>query len=338
MASISFGASFSPEYATRISKVDPLQPIEILKYSHEKLGITDFRLGLRWNRTQVKSGAVSLDYYRPYLDYVLEKPCKVTLNIGPIKVFRYPEEHIPSYLKHLQQDYITPETELAKHAYEYHEKLLGLLKKEYGRKLDNVTFQPENECYYPFGHYHMVMSDEYLMAIIKTIARTFPASRLMMDSAGRSNLTQITSIFERLVADGIYGGSDLTLGFNYYFMIPIRNLVLRTMLRLIPRKDPIIFAAPTAMTISKLHHKQKAIGFDLEISEGQFEPWTSIKSPGNSIKDFDYLVKRASKLFSKDSSCKLIRLWGIEGFVWKLMTGRANQIHSEIARRIHMLQ
>ena len=123
---VTFGTSFSPEYATSKGKQEQVDAFRILKTIHETLGIKDIRFGLRWNKID-HGKKIDLGFYREYLEYLFAHKCKVTLNIGPIKVFRWPEEHLPSHMKEHQTSYVTPDCELAKHSYEYLDQLLKIL-------------------------------------------------------------------------------------------------------------------------------------------------------------------------------------------------------------------
>ncbi|NLE31055.1 hypothetical protein GX618_02145, partial [Candidatus Dojkabacteria bacterium] len=120
--SIVLGTSFSPEYAKSLGCENPLK---LLKIINKELGIKDIRLGLRWNVVE-RDKKISLDYYDKYLKYLFKNDCKVCLNIGPIKIFRWPEEHIPRQISVKKGEYITPDMDIAKYSYQYFEKLLIL--------------------------------------------------------------------------------------------------------------------------------------------------------------------------------------------------------------------
>lgn len=323
---VHFGTSFSPEYAAPIGKREDVQAFHLFETIHETLGIKNIRFGLRWNRID-DGKKIDLGYYRKYLDYLFAHSCTVTLNIGPIKVFRWPEEHFPPHMGIYKTDFVTQDCELAKHAYEYLAKLLELLEKEYGDHLRDVTFQLENEPFYRFGRIGMLMSQEYVKELSRIMQEHRPGVRLLFDSAGRRDLRTLVNLFKSLIADYGYAGSDLVLGFNYYFRIGGKSRIFR-------RRDPFVFASPFDMNMASLHREQRRMGFGLEISEGQFEPWGSEKSPGNSIEEFDYLVKKSVRFFPRGYEYKLIRLWGTEQLAMKLASGSANAVHLELAQRI----
>lgn len=316
---IVLGTSFSPEYANSLGCDNPL---ELLTIINRELNIKDIRLGLRWN-VVYKDKKVSLDYYDKYLKYLFKNNCKICLNIGPIKVFRWPEEHIPKYISVKKGEYINPDMDIAKYSYEYLEKLLIPLKKEYVKKLDSVTFQLENECFYRFGKLGLTMSSEYIIGLLKILKRYFPNNRVMFDSAGRTNLKEIVNLFKNINDMGIYPYESLVLGFNYYFKLP--NL---------PQRDPLKGFSFVLMSIEKLHRYQKELGFGLEISEGQFEPWGRVVTPGNSFSDYEYLLNKSSGYFPKEYPYKLIRLWGSERLALRILNNKVNELHERIIASI----
>lgn len=316
---IVLGTSFSPEYCEYLGSKNPL---EILRIVDGRLKIKDVRLGLRWNRVE-REGKISLDYYDRYIGYLLKNDFKVSLNIGPIKVFRWPEEHIPKYLEQCKVSVVSPESELAKYSYEYLHKLLKVLENEYGSKLDNVTFQLENESFNRFGHLKMIMSERYLVELFKILKEYFPSNMVMVDSAGRKDLYRVISLLKILIGKDIVKGEDFVIGLNYYFRLP--NLF---------KREPLKELAPWYMSISKLHSLQNQLGFGLEISEGQFEPWGKKITPGNSLDDFKYLLEKCYTYFPEGYKYKLVRLWGIEEFGMRVINKQLSQEHKKILQEI----
>jgi hypothetical protein len=316
-----FGASFSPEYCEGIGIKDPL---EVLKFVHKKLGIKDIRLGLRWNRID-NGNELSLDYYRRYLDYLFDNDINVCLNVGPIKVFRWPEEHIPVYLNSYVTKYIYDSSKLANKAKEYFANLVHILSEEYGSKMNDVCFQIENEAFNRFGHISTKMSPEYVFSLVSILFQRFPNARLMMDSAGRTNLRILVNLFERI--SSVYTPKSLTLGINYYFRLP-------QTLPFFKRINPIKFSYPWDMSLKTVHKKGDEIGFNIEVSEGQFEPWGVQNTPGNSYEDFVYLVERSKEIISGDG---ILRLWGVEEFAQKFLEGNSNKEHEKILKMINSI-
>lgn len=85
-----------------------------------------------------------------------------------------PEEHISKDLHNLRVNTVTLDCELAKHSFEYLNRVLNLLKREYGENLEDVVFQLGNEPFYRFGELGMVMSDKYVLEIVRVLKEYFP--------------------------------------------------------------------------------------------------------------------------------------------------------------------
>ena len=317
---IVWGTSFSPEYSQYLGDSNP---IETLKLINKELGIQDFRLGLRWNTVE-KNGSVSLEYYEKYIEYLLTNNCNVCLNVGPIKVMRWPEEHIPEYINVKKRSVVKKDSELAKYAIEYFNKLLELIKKEYGKE-KGISFQIENECYNRFGHKRLLMSDEYLLEIATILHEYFPKNKLMMDSSARKDLRKLVHLFDLFVENKLYEWEQLTLGINYYSMIPEISPFLK-------RIEALSFYLPWSMPLSRLKRIQERNHFDLEISEAQFEPWGKMILPGNSLDELKYVVKHGLKIFPENYTHRVIRLWGMEEFGLKMKEKRLTTEHRDILK------
>lgn len=320
-----FGTSFSPEYVTWVARNTNVPALVVLKTIRENLNLSDIRLGIRWNRTVNENDPrkISLDFYRPYLDYLFSNKCTVTLNVGPIKVFRWPEEHIPLSLERFIKPTIFPRDELAISSYEYLHKILSLLKREYGISLKNVTFQLDNEPYYRFGKYKIFLSESHVIQTVRILRQYFPTQYILFDSASKRNFRQMVALFQSLMKSELSRGDNLILGLNYYYRIPRR-------IRFLEKLDPLIFASPFSMGVSSLHQWQKKLGFKLEVSEAQFEPWGRAKEPGNSIEEFEYLIRGSSRYFPRAYRGKLIRLWGTERLAHALLSGTATHVQKQL--------
>ncbi len=321
---IVWGTSFSPEYSQYLGDSNP---IETLKLINKELGIQDFRLGLRWNTVE-KNGSVSLEYYEKYIEYLLTNNCNVCLNVGPIKVMRWPEEHIPEYIEVKKRAVVKKDSELAKYAIEYFNKLLELIDRKYGQQINStskISFQIENECFNRFGHKQLLMSDEYLVEIANILHKYFPKNKLMMDSAARKDLRKLLHFFEILVQKDLYKWKQLTVGINYYSMIP----EIRPFLK---RIEALTFFYPWSMSLSHLKKLEEKYGFGLEISEAQFEPWERMTLPGNSLDELRYVVKNGLKIFPENYPHRVIRLWGMEEFGLKMKEKRLTTEHRDILK------
>jgi hypothetical protein len=334
---LTLGCSFAPEL---IKKNKSLR-LPALKFVVEDLGIKDIRLGIRWNKAQASKGKVDIRFYKKYIDYCLHKKVNLCLNIGPIKTFRWPEEHIPEdliddYIKSGTKSKITLETEISKHALDYLEKLLAELKNNYGKELAQILIQPENEAFFPFGFYKVYLGEDYLLEILHKIKSELPQNQILLSSAGRLNLKQTLNFWQKVVAEKLYTYEDLTLGFNYYYKTnQVTNIPFLT------ATDPIIFAPPWTMSIRKLRKLATEQGFKVEISEAQFESWAEQTDPGSKFSDFNYLLNRSANIFPETQEKRVVRLWGIEGFALKNLNKICTSEEAQICRKIkhlsHML-
>lgn len=321
---IVWGTSFSPEYSQYLGDRNPLETLKIVR---EKLNIQDFRLGLRWNTVE-KNGKVSLEFYEKYIEYLLKNNCSICLNVGPIKVMRWPEEHIPEYINVKKRSVVKKDSELAKYAIEYFNKLLELIDRKYGQQINStskISFQIENECYNRFGHKRLLMSDEYLLEIATILHEYFPKNKLMMDSSARKDLRKLMHLFDLFVENKLYEWEQLTLGINYYSMIPEITPFLK-------RIEALSFYLPWSMPLSRLKRIQGENHFGLEISEAQFEPWGKMILPGNSLDELKYVVKHGLKIFPENYTHRVIRLWGMEEFGLKMKEKRLTSEHRDIIK------
>jgi len=326
MKEIIFATSFSPEYAKYLGT----NPIEILRIIHEELGINDIRLGLRWNNIEKEKGKISLEEYDKYIKYCIKHKCKICLNVGPIKVMRWPEEHIPHWIDTEGIDMVEKDSELAKYALEYFHKVLTLLKKEYGRDLTpgkGVSFQIENESYNRFGQKKIIMSEGYMVDVAKILNEYFPGNKLMLNSSARNDIRKVMSLFETLISSNIYSWEKFIIGLNFYFKLPNRFSFTE-------RINPWFFSKPFSMSLSKLKRLQREKGFGIEVSEAQFEPWGFQKSPGNSYEDLKYVLRVATKVFSDQYSSQVIRLWGSEEIAMKMKGKNLTDEHSLIIEKV----
>lgn len=261
---------------------------------------------------------------------IFSKKINLCLNVGPIKVFRWPEVHIPVYLQQYYTSNIDGSTELSKRALGYIGSLLSLLQREYGKDLLNTTFQLENEAFNRFGHLRAKLSQEYVYSAISILKKEFPNSKLMLNSAGRTNLREILKLFDIITKKNLYTYDSLILGINYYFKIPHTQPFLKVL-------DPMKISYPFDMSVGDLSKEISKKGFNIEISEGQFEPWGEQNTPGNSFDDFRYLLEKSRQVLGLNDSKNILRLWGVEEFSARFLNGTANDQHQMIAKSIRSI-
>lgn len=311
---VELGCSFSPEQWTD-SEISSGRALLALNIIINQLNIRQIRLGLRWDKIVDENGQLSLKYYKPFLDYCILNKVDICLNIGPIKTFRWPEQHVPNKVLNSLSKIpkkgakIILSSELGIVASEYINSLGDLLKIDYGTYELNMikTIQIENEPYFKFGKYEWYSTDLYLYHLITNISQKFPNAGIMLNSAGRLNIQQILHMFQYLNNKQLNTYPQLTLGYDYYYKYPtFYNIPLLNIL------DNIILSYPWNVSCLKLLNIVNTLKFNLEVTEAQMEPWGNVKSPGNSVIDLRFVLLRCIQNLQTDDSRLLIRLWGIE--------------------------
>jgi hypothetical protein len=97
LSRLTLGASFAPEQWSGDER-GQRQALAAAGLVLKDLGIRELRLGLRWRRVETPDGQIDLRAYKPLLEYCLGQGASVCLNVGPIKTFRWPEDHAPRHL------------------------------------------------------------------------------------------------------------------------------------------------------------------------------------------------------------------------------------------------
>ncbi len=343
---VRIGTSFSPELVEQMYEREnkrylktPHEALQILDILVKQLLITDIRLGIRWNRAVDKKGNADLSYYKPFLDYCIKNKVRICLNVGPIKTFGWPEEHIPQIVLEntplpAKGAVIMPEDYIAQKAYEYLGSLLSALTAMYSKKelSSFVILQPENEPFFPFGSQKWRMSEAYLLEIIKRIYHFFPETSILLNSAETRNITQISKIFQKLKKED--KKRKLLCGIDYYYNFP-RGIHL-------PGIGPLDYITFSNALLYKSHalNKRRArkLGFEIEVTEAQFERWgNQIFSPGNSAHEFKYLVARCVEQIIDPQKGGVIRLWGAERLGKRIIEHNLEKDHTEIIELIQSI-
>ncbi len=339
LRNLEIGGSFSPEQAFYISngenEKDNSQ--ELLRIIVKELNIKDLRLGIRWSETMFKRGKVEISSYKPYIDYCLENGVNLCLNVGPIKTFRWPEQHIPYFLKDILPPNgatITPNMEIAKEATDYLDLLLYHLTAEYRTDLQNKTpiIQVENESSVPYGEYGWTMRKDYLQQVTNIAKQHFPNSKFLFNT-GLFMVEPISNLLNQLNAYNI----KTIYGLDYYFNIDDHTNSKNWIIQL-----PFINHLDL-LTLSKIFGQplwpDNVHPSNMEITEGQFEGWGRYQDPGNSVKEFRYLLLRCmDDIFNADTKYhRLIRLWGLEAFAQKIFKNRLSDDHKNIIELIQAI-
>jgi hypothetical protein len=336
---VRLGFSFAPEQWAP-DEIASGEALAGLAFASEELGLKAARLGLRWNRVSPDGRRESLDFYRPYLNYGFEHGLDLALNVGPIRTFRWPEEHVPEGvlgqigIPH-RETRVELNSPLARVSLEYLDRLLDLLSDSYGGEMGRIAaIQPENEAFWPFGIYRWTMSRPYLSEVFDLIHARYPQAPLLLSSAGRLNLREITSFFRELIErDESYHGR-LISGFDYHYKTPANDPypVLRNF-------DPIALALkwPPAPSCGENIADSRRYGFRIEVTEGEAEPTGTIMTPGNSAKEFRYMLLRCAENVLDRRTPSVLRIWGIEHLARVVRSGNATGEHTQIVDLIRRL-
>lgn len=349
LSHIKFGASFSPEVFFGSYSPGNNSNMEFSEYeAREKLmldsldmtinefGIKDLRLGIRWNQA-VDSDNISLDFYRPVLEKCMKEGVDITLNCGPIKTFRWPEEHVP---QQIMEDFAMPphsgvvsvEDELAKHATGYLENLFFAIDNEFGHDaLKNIkTIQPENEGYQPFGEKRWTVSDEYYTELIGMIHEFFPDASVLINSAGLDHLPNIRNLYQGILNKHIGLEGKLKAGIDFYFDTPSRL----HMHGIEPAVDPITeykMKNPFARNPLDIHMSEaEKMEVETEFSEEQTEEWGSITHPIEKAQGMRFWMIRTAKYTNG-----MQRIWGIEELARRAVLG---ELTVENYKNVNLIQ
>ena len=334
---LELGGSFAPEQWSMDNAPSP-EALRALDTAIAGLDLRRLRLGVRWNRAVNASGRVDLGVYAPYIDRCLTQGAEVCLNVGPIRTFRWPEEHVPiEVLSALDrrpavESAINRDEPLAQAALSYLDELLAVLRREYGRSF--ATIQAENEPFYPLGGHLWTMSRDYMRGVVERIDEAFPEPSVLITSAGRLNLHSVRDVFLDLLSrrDGRFAGR-LISGFDYHYKTPTRDAV-----PVVRYFDQIAYARPFAPTLEGHRRDARALGFALEVTEGQMEPYAQFTEPGNSVKHLRFLLLRTTdRVFEHKAPAKLLRLWGVEELTKKMVAGELTDEHRQMIALIQTI-
>jgi hypothetical protein len=328
---VAVGASFAPEQ-WRPAEGGDEAALPALRWAVEDLGLSHMRLGLRWQRTEARRGVVDLGPYRPFLDYAFTKGLQLCLNLGPIRTFRWPEEHLPPWAMGLGLPHegatVREGSALAAAAADYHRRLLDALASEYGPSVlaSVAVVQVENEPFYRMRTHHWRLDRDYVANRVAEARAAFPASQVLVTSAGRLDFGPIRDLFVDLMArDAGLRDGRLVLGFDYHYKTPLRDSF-----PIIRYTDPITFARVGYQTCAEKREEARRLGYGIEVSEGQAEPNGYLTEPGNSARHFRFMLLRCAESVLDTSRPSVIRVWGIEEMAKKALAGRATAEHEAI--------
>jgi hypothetical protein len=325
---LTLGGSFAPEEWT-LDGPSQRAAQAALDLAVRELGLRQLRLGIRWNRAGITE-TVDLTPYRTTLDYCLANEVDVCLNVGPIRVFRWPEEHVPrevlaNTLLPPNRATVRPGDLLARRAMDYLDHLLEALRREYGASPRLRLVQIENEPYYPLGEHEWVLSQDYLSALAHRVHGALPDAGLLVTSAGRLNLNDVRDLFARLLKEDPSLDGHLVSGFDFHYRTPLRDSF-----PIIRHFDQITYARPFAPRPAEHVWAARDMGFSIEVTEGQAEPYDYFTEPGNSARDFRFLILRCLDKVLDPVRPALIRIWGVEHLTKRMLSGELDDRHRDI--------
>lgn len=332
------GCSFSPEHCEHLG-FQRSEILDALKVISKDFMMKEIRFGIRWDKAISAKGEADLSYYRPYLDYLLDQDISLCLNIGPVKTFRWPEEHVPKNVINKlakvpsKKATIGVEDKIASPAYSYIDQLLNLLRNTYTTDQLSRTkiIQIENEAFHHFGKYRWTFSQGYLLGLIQKVSKEFPKTKFLFNSAGRLDLNNIVGLIKKAKKDSNLSEGKFVVGIDYYYKYPGKQKwpILRDL-------DNLQLTVPWSKSTQWNISNSRKLKYDIEVTEAQFEPWGEHDSPGANLREFEFVLKRCRDkiLDIKTRQNSLIRLWGIELFTRSYLREELTQEQQNIVNLI----
>jgi hypothetical protein len=332
LARVQYGTTFIPE--SYGSTTDPARALAGLTFLDTELHIKHIRFGIRWNTMQPTSTELSTVLYKPLLQYCFDHGISVTLSLGPIKSPGWPEQYVPQWVLDslpsipAKNAVITEGAPLATAAQSWLVQLLDYTEKTWSSEQRQLItgVQVENEAYNAFGDYRWTMSDAYLQQLVNIVSERLPGRKIVFNSAGRFNLSQIQR-FVRAQADP----TRFVLGMDYYYVndetrnIPFSQYFNGNSLGWFGNG-----------TVGGALRFARDVGCSLEVTEDQAEPWGRAIAPGNTLQSLQYVTLQGRRFLppntEKQSWPRYINLWGLDRFAQIFLD------HAETAQHIEMKQ
>ena len=334
---LTVGCSFAPEefgltlanLNTPLGQERQTTAMSALRFAIEDLGMRNIRLGPRWNETE-QEGELNLSLYSPMINYLIQKGVNITLSIGE-KNFRWPEIHIPQeildFLGKTGQlppinGVIRKDSELAKLSLEHTAKILLTLQNNYSPSEISkiVTIQPQNEPFDSFGDKGWTIDPPYLSEHISLASDSLPHANILVN-AGTLNQSKSTEFLKT----SSKSQKKLVSGVDYYPRYPgFTNLPFVNSMHL-----DSIFLSKLFLGDPYSVNKENA-PYLIEVTEGQTEPWGNITSPGNSAREFKFMLQRAMNNILNINDLSLLRIWGMEFLAYRELNKTSSPEQKEI--------
>jgi hypothetical protein len=119
-------------------------------------------------------------------------------------------------------------------------------------------------------------------------------------------------------------------GFDFHYKTPLRDSV-----PLIRHFDQLTYGHPFSPSPQQHIEDSRRYGFKIEVTEAQAEPYLQFRTPGNSARDFRFVLLRLLDKVLDPREPGLIRIWGVEELAKRFLRGEATQEHRQI---LEMLQ
>lgn len=329
---INLGVSWSNKYFVEKINLSSKKEQKValksaLKFLVEDLGFKYFRLKLGWDEVELKSGKLCIpDNDIVTFEYLFSQNVEITLNIGPIKTFRYPEIHLPQRIFNklnipLNKQFIfNSNNPIALEAYEYLENLCVLISSEFNKELISKlikVIQLDNEPKSRFGMHKWLLSDDYMFQTYQIAKKYFPNQKFLINSPFIPfDITEILQPDIKLCSDFIKKASnkikiDFIIGINFYNYVP--NILKIPILNIYPDNYSIFESL-----YGSILQLKDILPLEYQVTESQFEPWGDkypFNIPGKSLEHLKYsLLRHLYKLTILNSSITKVYLWGGEEF------------------------
>lgn len=354
LSNVVLGFSYAPEEFDWICSLKEFKPY-VKDWMTSDIALTnvltDFnlkygRFGTRWNRVDTKEG---FDFwpYKSTMEIAFFHKANICWNFGDIKTFRHPEEFIPVEKFRDEElpglgTIITLDSPISRYSLEHYlPSLFEFMQREYGHDLTKISIlQPNNELFNPFGPGRLTIGFDHQTEVIKIADEFLPGRQILLSVSGGPNSAdrQNPDIrkAQRFIEAQQRGG--FRVGFNYYHDAPgfprsiITGEAVDNYKQLKIQNGHSIFS-------DTIEWAKKHV-VTLEITEGQMEPWGNIVVPGNSLRELQFMILRASQALDPRAEYQnIVRLWGIERLALRKMIGREmfTEEHEKMAELIFAL-
>ncbi len=83
--------------------------------------------------------------------------------------------------------------------------------------------------------------------------------------------------------------------------------------------------------------ESRSLGYRIEVTEAQMEPYGHFQQPGNEVRDLRYMLQRCFDYVLDPKEPALVRLWGVEELVKKMLIGDLTDEHRQIIELVQTI-